>query len=231
MRRPAAVLVALALVSCAPAAKPAIRTTHTPAPSSPSATQPAPRPVVVSRFGATAGLLSVEIENPNAHVGVVRTGFTLKAFGANGTLLGRGGSGRVGDRCCTVFALPPLGHHGLFAELGPYAARVTRVEVTLTEPRWVPWADSTTPVVTATNAHLVATDPARVVTTISANVPAKASVQAFLEAPDGSLVAVVSALVGCALAKPHDVALDLFRRVPPGTRVGGVVAVPAGPAC
>jgi hypothetical protein len=95
----------------------------------------------------------------------------------------------------------------------------------------VPWAASTTPVVTVTKPRLASTDPARVYATVSANIPAKASVQAFLEGPDGRLVAVVSALVGCAGRTPREVPLDLFRAVPAGTRVGSVVAVPAGPAC
>ena len=182
------------------------------------------RPPVVARFGAVNGLLSVEIDNPNEAVGVRETGFTLRAYSKTGTLLGTGGHGPLGDRCCTVFALPPGGKHGLFLELGSYADRVDRVEVTLAKPRWVRWTGITP--VTATKAHLDSHEPAVVTATLSAPKKVDASVQAFLDDGSGRLVGVVSAIVTCVGPKARPVSLSLYRAVPRGTKVGSVVAYP-----
>jgi hypothetical protein len=219
LRRAAAAL-GLVLVGCSPGTS---RVVPSPQPQAPP---PAVRPVEVLRHGVTGGLLSVEIANPNDGVGLLRTGFTLRAYSATGTLLGRGGAGRVGDRCCTIFVLPPRGTHGLYVELGPYAARVARVEVEPRSPVWVPWPPRDEPAVVASLAHLTATSPAVVSVTVrrTAGAVADASVQAFLEDADGRLVAVVSALVRCVPSTGRTVPLELFRPVPAGTRVGRVVA-------
>jgi len=222
-RRLLALATACALAGCGQAApRQSVRNPTLPSPV--AATVAPVRPPVVARFGAVNGLLSVEIDNPNAAVGVRETGFVLRAYSANGTLLGTGGHGRVGDRCCTVFALPPGGKHGLFLELGPYAGKVARVEVTLATPRWVHWTGITP--VTATKAHLDSHSPAVVTATLSAPKQVDASVQAFLGDGSGHLVGVVSAIVRCVGPKARPVPLNLYRAVPKGTRVDSVVAYP-----
>ncbi len=189
----------------------------------------------VVRFGVAGTLLSVEITNPNDGVGLVNTGFRLRAYSATGSLLGQGGAGRVGDRCCTIFALPPGGRHGLYADLGPYAARVARVDVEAVAPVWRPWPPAGTVTVAATGGRLTSSTPAVVLAGLrrESRAPTDASVQAFLEAPDGTLVAVVSALIRCVPAAGREVPLHLFRDVPAGTRVGSLVsyAVPPRGRC
>jgi hypothetical protein len=224
-----ALALACAVPACGSGATRPVRTAPSrvarPAPVAGLTAAPAPREPVVARFGAAQGLLSVEIVNPNAESLVAPTGYVLKAYSANGTLLGTGGKGRVGDRCCTVFALPAGGRHGLYLELGAYASRVARVDVTLVKPRWV---KATPSPVAVTHAKLATTSPAVVTATLRADVASDVSVQAFLEDTDGRLVAVISALVPCVGPSARAVPFSLYRAVPEGTRLGSVVAYPAG---
>jgi hypothetical protein len=227
-RRLPTLALVLALSACGQGVQPAAVPSPSPSPAvtttAPSPTVAPVRPPVVARFGAVNGLLSVEIDNPNAAVGVRETGFVLRAYSKAGTLLGTGGQGPLGDRCCTVFALPPGGKHGLFLELGPYADRVARVEVTLAKPRWVRWTGVTP--VSATAPHMESYAPAVVSATLSARAKTDASVQAFLDDGSGHLVGVVSAIVRCVGPRAREVPLNLYRAVPRGTKVGSVVAYP-----
>lgn len=68
----------------------------------------------ISRWNQVGSGLELELRNPNADVGLVRSGFTLTAFTRHHKVLQVfGQDGVPGALCCTIYMLPPRSKYAM----------------------------------------------------------------------------------------------------------------------
>jgi len=129
--------------------------TDAPQTASPSvAPEPDPLPVEVVRFGQSGQSLFVEIHNPNADFGLVRSGFELAVIGEGGDIITVVGSaGLVGAACCTIYQLPPGGRYTIGDPFLREGAEVASVELTVLG-EWERWSDLEPATVTLSNVSM-----------------------------------------------------------------------------
>lgn len=189
-----------------------------------------PGPDVV-RSGVHDGMLFVEVEN--------RSTATIKAARVLITARGAAGdtivaaTGRLGSRCCTIYALPPGRRYGLFVSLRGSTEPVASVQVTYLDRSVV--ADHGRAAGVAVRHPVLRIGRGDAVVRATLVTPRHTGPytvgQAFLADRRGRLVGVISGRFYCFRPRtPKTVFMHLLHPVPPGTRIVGVAAypVPAG---
>jgi hypothetical protein len=181
----------------------------------------------VVEWATDDGLLFVNLVN--------HSGYEIRS--ARAVITGRDASGTVvasvsgppSSRCCTILGLPPGGQFGVYAEVGPSVSRIVDVRVEYADLALiVPPANPATvhvskPVLDAGNGPAVVT----VGLTAHGAVGAYITGLAYLTDPGGALVAIISGRFYCfADGVSRVVHMQLFHRVPVGTRVRLVIAYP-----
>lgn len=187
------------------------------------------------RFHQQGTTLYAEIRNPNATIGLVRSGFNLALLDrSDGVITVGGGEGFPGAPCCTIYHLPPGGTYYLVALDLPARQRVSAVELE-TFGDWFVWADLEPAVVTLTNTKLrfasrgsfdaAVTMTGRV--TVSDDGPYNVRVQVLIENRKGAF-SVLDESVDCVRggrARPFE--LSSFNEVPARARATTVLAFPS----
>ncbi|HEU5008796.1 MAG TPA: hypothetical protein VFT67_17625 [Jatrophihabitantaceae bacterium] len=190
-----------------------------------------PGPDVV-RFGVQAGMLFVEVENRStAWIKAARV--LITARGAAGDTI-VAATGRLGSRCCTIYALPPGRRYGLFVSLRGSTEPVASVEVTYLDRSVVAGRRGRVSTVAVRHPVLrIRRGDAVVRATLVTRHHTGPYVvgQAFLADRRGRLVGVISGRFYCFRPNaPKTVFMHLLHPVPHGTRIVGTAAysVPAG---
>lgn len=174
------------------------------------------------------GMVSVLVRNPTDQV--------LRQARAVITVVDAGGRAVAvtttpdEGRCCTATDVPPDAVFGFYVQLEDPATDVREVSVDYADVSWAPGASEGGPVTTATPVSLVPTTRGALVTaevtTTGGPVP-RAVVQAVLDDPDGSFLAVVTTTWDClAPERPQEVQMELFHRVRAGTSIREVNVFP-----
>lgn len=188
-------------------------------------------PTIVS-FGGSGEQLAVVVRNESQRV-IRRAGVVITARGLDGEILARRSDGPR-STCCTVLGLPPGGEFGLFLDIDMPVSAVAAVEVSYTSvslgnaPSSVPTVKVASSALrrtsgdTVVDARLVVEGPRRLFGLYDGYLVG----QAFLTDEAGELVGVISGRFYCfsAATRERDVTMQLLRKVPPGTRIGKVVA-------
>jgi hypothetical protein len=159
MRRILIVLMAAAFAAtaCGGGSKPlhpgTAVATLAPTADSPSPTSATPVDLEITKWAVHASELDLDVYNPNAAYGLVRSGFDLAVIGKGGDVLNDFGSdGMPGAMCCTIYLLPPKSHYGMGFELD-HPGTVKRLELTPSGD-WVKWSDITTQQAKVTHPHV-----------------------------------------------------------------------------
>lgn len=195
--------------------------------SSTSPSQTPARPILDTvDWGVVDGMLSVVVENTSDR--------TLR--GAVGVITARdrddvliATSLESPDGCCAVVDLPPGEQFGFYVDVGDSAADVDRVDVAYRNVAWAPEAEEPANPLTAQPVRIDGNaDGAVVVADVQSTEPtvAQASVQAFLDGPDGEFLAVVAGRWYCFAQGSNEIRMQLLHPVPPGTTVDHVVVHP-----
>jgi hypothetical protein len=193
--------------------------------------RPAARPILDTvAWGVVDGMLSVVVENT--------TDRTLR--NAVGVITARGrDDGLIAtslespDGCCSVVDLPPGQEFGFYVDIGGAAADVSRVDVAYRNVAWAPRAQERANPLTARPVAIEGSaDGAVVVADVRSTGPtvAQASVQAFLDGPDGEFLAVVAGRWYCFAQGSNEIRMQLLHPVPAGTTVDRVVIHPVADA-
>lgn len=192
-----------------------------------------PRDPQVVAWGRDGSLVSIVVRNVDARQ--IEEGLVRIALYDRGGRMLLSTTGLRGSKCCTLLSVPPGHRFGLFLTargVGPIA----QVRVAFAHPSQVrtrPWPASSRPRIRVTDARFVRTSHDAVVTATfepRRTVPAYVAGQAFLVDRRGHLVAVISGRFYCFDGpQRHQVRMALQHRVPPGTRLGTVVAYPIPP--
>lgn len=189
-----------------------------------------PGPDVV-RFGVHDGMLFLEVENRST-AWIKAAQVLITARGAAGDTI-VAATGRLGSRCCTIYALPSGHRYGLFVSLRGSTEPVASVQVTYLD-RSVVAGRGRAPTVTVRHPELrIGRGDAVVRATLVTHHHTGPYVvgQAFLADRRGRLVGVISGRFYCFRPKvPKTVFMHLLHPVPRGTRIVGTAAysVPPG---
>lgn len=185
------------------------------------------RPILETvAWGVVDGMLSVVVENTSDRTLRSAVG-VITARDRDDVLVAT--SLESPDGCCAVVDLPPGQRFGFYVDIGEGAADVTRVDVAYRNVAWAPAAEQQPNPLTA---HPVgidsSTDGAVVVADVRSTEPtvAQASVQAFLNGPDGEFLAVVAGRWYCFAGGDNEIRMQLPHPVPAGTTVERVVVHP-----
>lgn len=136
------------------AAAPTIAPTASPTPEPTIApTAAGPLPAEVTRFYQIGTDVTVQVHNPNADLGLVRSSFELAVIAENGDVLAVVSGGLPGTLCCTIFQLPPGMDYYLIANGLPDKSKAASVELTILGD-WVTWSTLQPATATVSNAHL-----------------------------------------------------------------------------
>lgn len=185
----------------------------------------------LARWGGQGTRLAMVLRNPT-QLEIRYARVLVTALDAQGHSLGTR-SAAPGAKCCTVLGLAPGDEFGLFADLGIPVSRIDQVRVTFLDVLTAP-VTAAAPRVQVSDPVLSRTPTDAVVTaTLTASGPVGPLVagQAFLTAPDGRLVAVISGRFYCFADKTQRrLRMQLLHPVPAGTRIQRVLAhpIPAG---
>jgi hypothetical protein len=185
------------------------------------------RPILVTQaWGVVDGMLSVVVENT--------TDRTLR--NAVGVITARdrddvpiATSRESPEGCCAVVDLPPGQQFGFYIDIGDSAAEVSRVDVAYRNIAWAPEAEEQANPLSAQPVRIDgSTDGTVVVADVRSTGPtvAQASVQAFLDGPDGEFLAVVAGRWYCFARGSNEIRMQLLHPVPTGTTVDHVVIHP-----
>ena len=186
------------------------------------------RPILVTQeWGVIDGMLSVVVRNTTDRT-LRSAEAVITARDRNDVLAVSSLEARDGV-CCSVADLPPGQEFGLYVDVGDSAEQIGRVDVAY---RDVAWASAEESPVSALEARPVQLDGdgegAVVVAKVQTDEPmvAQASVQAFLNGPDGTFLAVVAGRWYCFSQGSHEIRMQLLHPVPAGTTVDRVVIHP-----
>lgn len=186
-------------------------------------------PILVTRdWGVVDGMLSVVVQNTTDRT-LHSADAVISARDDSDVLVASSLEG-PSDDCCTLTDLPPGQKFGLYLDIGDSAAGISRVDVAYRDVAWVPDGQEAT-------ANPLVARPVRldgngsgaiVVADVRASVPmvSTASVQAFLDGPDGRFLAVVAGRWYCFSRGSHEIRMQLEHPVPAGTTVESVVVHP-----
>lgn len=181
----------------------------------------------VTDWAVNDGLLSVVVHNDsNDTIRSARALITAKD--AHGNIIASYSS-PLSEKCCTVIELPPGRSFGLYADLGPSAARTSGVSVN--------WLDvslerdgNTSPRVAVKNISLTTgagTATVQATFTLQGSGGPYVAGQAFLTDSSGKFVSLISGRFYCFVpGQSRTVRMVLFHPVPAGTRVQRVVGFP-----
>lgn len=174
------------------------------------------------------GMVSVLVRNPTDQV-LRRARAVITVVDGDGRAVAATATADE-RRCCTASDVPPDAVFGFYVQLQDPTVVVREVSMDYEDVSWAPGASEGGPVATATPVSLVPTTRGALVTaevtTTGGPIP-RAVVQAVLDAPDGSFLAVVSTTWDClAPDRPQEVAMELFHRVEAGTSIREVNVFP-----
>jgi hypothetical protein len=193
--------------------------------SSASAVEPAAasQPLEVVGWGVTGSLVSAVVVNTTDRTLRYAEG-DLEARDADGQVVAS--TGDSSGACCAIVDLAPGASYGVYLDAGWSARAVEDVDVDIRNVAWDPaGARSATTGIRAAARGVHQTAHGAVVDA-AVKVPeagAELLVQALLEKPDGSFVAVVSGRWSCLPAGVSRIRMQLFHPVPEGTRVDQVL--------
>jgi hypothetical protein len=186
------------------------------------------RPILVTQeWGVVDGMLSVVVRNTTDRT-LRSAEAVITARDRNDVLIVSSLEAQDGV-CCSVADLPPGQEFGLYVDVGDPADAISRVDVAYRDVAWAP-ADESQP-------NTLEVRPVRldgngkgavVVAKVRTDQPmvAQASVQAFLNGPDGAFLAVVAGRWYCFSQGSHEIRMQLLHPVPDGTTVDRVVIHP-----
>ncbi|GAA4752274.1 hypothetical protein GCM10023350_41930 [Nocardioides endophyticus] len=186
------------------------------------------RPILVTQeWGVVDGMLSVVVRNTTDRTLRSAAG-VITARDRNDVLIVSSLEAQDGV-CCSVVDLPPGQEFGLYVDVGDAAEEISRVDVAYRDVAWAS-ADESQP--STLEVRPVQLDGngrgAVVVAKVHTDEPmvAQASVQAFLDGPDGTFLAVVAGRWYCFSQGTHEIRMQLLHPVPAGTTVDRVVIHP-----
>ena len=186
------------------------------------------RPILVTRqWGVVDGMLSVVVRNTTDRT-LRSAEAVISARDDNDVLLATSLEG-PGGVCCSVVDLPPGQQFGFYVDVGDSATDISRVDVAY---RDVAWATADVESEVPLHAHAVGLESsargAVVVAHVGSTSPlvVEASVQAFLNGPDGEFLAVVAGRWFCFSKGGHEIRMQLLHQVPAGTTIDRVVIHP-----
>ncbi len=210
-----------------PTPAPSATATQRPTPPRPSGTARSGDGLEVVSWGEARGQLAVLVRNASdRHVEHARVRITAKDA-AGAVLLSTTGS--AGDVCCSAAGLPPGGELALFADPAPAAGRIRTVEVDDLAAETRPATDDE-PSVRAGRPVLTREADDTVVTvalTLRGASSGYVAAQAVLVDDEDRPVQVISGRFYCfEPGTARTVRMQLFHAVPPGLRVGRVLAQP-----
>jgi hypothetical protein len=195
-----------------------------------------PNAVEVVRFHQEGRTLYVELYNPNATIGLVRSGLALAVLDRRGDIITvAGGDGFPGAPCCTIYHLPPGGSYYFVVVLLPERARVATVEPPETFGEWYLWSELEPAVATLTQTKLDRGrrdfDPAMRFTgrvEVSDEGPYNVRVQVVVQGPRG-IFGVLDESIECVRggrARPFE--LTTYNEIPRrANRLATVLAFPS----
>jgi hypothetical protein len=177
------------------------------------------------------GLVSVLVRNPTERM-LRSAEAVITVHNAEGEELATSLRQVFEGPCCTAIDVPPGGTFGFYLFTGDVEGEVEDVEVTYKNVSWGDAASGGGPVATAVPVVL---EPNRLGTLAIADVTTRggpvesAVVQAVLEDPDGSLVAIISGVWTCFQpGTPTRIKMQLYQSAPPGTQIRSVTVYPDG---
>jgi len=186
------------------------------------------RPVLVTQeWGVVDGMLSVVVKNT--------TDRTLRSAAAVITARDRDdvmvvSSLEAGNgACCSIADLPPGQEFGLYVDVGDAADEIDRVDVAYRDVAWASADESSASTLEAQPVQLDGDgEGAVVVAKVRTDEPmvAQASVQAFLDGPDGEFLAVVAGRWYCFSQGSHEIRMQLLHPVPAGTTIDRIAIHP-----
>jgi hypothetical protein len=186
------------------------------------------RPILVTQeWGVVDGMLSVVVHNTTDRT--LRTAeAVITARDRNDVLVVSSLEARDGV-CCSVADLPPGQEFGLYVDVGDSADEISRVDVAYRDVAWASADESQASILEAQPVRLDGNGQgAVVVAKVQTDEPmvAQASVQAFLDGPDGTFLAVVAGRWYCFSQGSHEIRMQLLHPVPAGTTIDRVVIHP-----
>ena len=180
-------------------------------------------------WGEVNGLLSVLVRNTTDRV-LRRADAMISVKGKDGASLGSTAATTIEGRCCTAIEVAPGATFGFYFYLED-AASVEQVDVTYKNVLWAAAG--------RTQSSQTSIEPWRLMdnsagTLLIADVTTKgepidaAVIQALIDGPDGTFVAVISGTWFCLApsAKPRRIKMQLYTQVPRGSTVKSVTAYP-----
>lgn len=196
-------------------------------PAAESVAAPA-RPILVTQeWGVVDGLLSVVVRNTSDRT-LHSAEAVITARDRNDVLVVSSLEARDGG-CCSIADLPPGQEFGLYVDVGDAAEQIGRVDVAYRDVAWASADQSTVSTLEAEPVELDGdSEGAVVVAKVRTDEPmvAQASVQAFLDGPDGAFLAVVAGRWYCFSQGSHEIRMQLLHPVPAGTTVDHLVIHP-----
>jgi hypothetical protein len=187
------------------------------------------RPILVTQdWGVVDGMVSVVVKNTTDRT--LRTAeAVITARDSNDVLVVSSLEAQDGG-CCSVTELPPGQEFGLYVDVGADAADITRVDVAYRDVAWAPADDQAKKVLSARQVELLSSGVPHVVVVAdvksSAPMVPQASVQAFLNGPDGEFLAVVSGRWFCISRGSHEIRMEFPHDVLPNTTIDRVLIHP-----
>jgi hypothetical protein len=175
------------------------------------------------------GLVSVLVHNPTQRM-LRRAEAVITVHNAEGEELATSQRRVYEGPCCTAIDVPPGGTFGFYLYTGDVEGEVEDVEVTYKNTAWGGAASDGGPVATAVPVQLSSNSLGTLafasVTTQGGPVES-ALVQAVLEDPEGSLVAIISGTWTCFHpGTPAQIRMQLYQTAPPDTRIRSVTVYP-----
>jgi len=175
------------------------------------------------------GLVSVLVRNPTERM-LRRAEAVITVHTPEGEELATSPRQVYEGACCTAIDVPPGGTFGFYLFTGDVEGAVEDVEVSYKNVSWGDAASGGGPVATAVPVQLSSN---RLGTLAIADVTTRggpvdtAVVQAVLEDPDGSLVAIISGTWDCFQpGTPTRIEMQLYQTAPPGTEIRSVTVYP-----
>lgn len=186
------------------------------------------RPILVTQeWGVVDGLLSVVVRNTTDRT--LRTaGAVITARDINDVLVVSSLEAQDGV-CCSITDLPPGQEFGLYVDVGDSVGEIGRVDVAYRDVAWASADESPASTLEAQPVQLDSDgEGAVVVAKVRTDEPmvAQASVQAFLDGPDGKFLAVVAGRWYCFSQGSHEIRMQLLHPVPAGTTIDRIAIHP-----
>jgi hypothetical protein len=186
------------------------------------------RPILVTQeWGVVDGMLSVVVRNTSDRT-LRAAEAVITARDRNDVLVVSSLGARDGV-CCTIAELPPGQEFGLYVDVGASADEIGRVDVAFRDVAWASTDESPASTLEAQPVQLDGNgEGAVVVAKVTTDQPmvAQASVQAFLDGPDGEFLAVVAGRWYCFSQGSHEIRMQLLHPVPAGTTIDRIVIHP-----